>query len=125
MSPLDKFNKKHYLNIETFRKNGLGVRTPVWFVKEEETLYIITRGKSGKVKRLRNNRQVNIAPCRIDGKPSGAWIPATARKVGDEETIQKVNRLMDKKYGLLKKIFGLGSAHESGTDIVLEIKPAD
>lgn len=31
----DPFERRHYLNIETFRKNGQGVKTPLWFVLVE------------------------------------------------------------------------------------------
>jgi hypothetical protein len=62
-NPYKPFEKQKYLNIETFRKNGEGVRTPVWFVQDGEVLYARTIANSGKVKRIRNNGQVKIAPC--------------------------------------------------------------
>lgn len=31
---VDAFDGHSYLNIETFRKSGVGVKTPVWFVRE-------------------------------------------------------------------------------------------
>ena len=122
MKTMDQFSKKQYLNIETFRKNGAGVRTPVWFIQEELTLYVLTMARSGKVKRIRNNGRVTITPCKMDGTPTGTWVPANAREVTDAETARKVNRLMDKKYGLMKKLFGLGSSHQGRQDIILEIR---
>ena len=122
MKTMDQFSKKQYLNLETFRKNGAGVRTPVWFIQEELTLYVLTMARSGKVKRIRNNGRVTITPCKRDGTPTGTWVPANAREVTDAETARKVNRLMDKKYGLMKKLFGLGSSHQGRQDIILEIR---
>ena len=122
MKTMDQFSKKQYLNLETFRKNGAGVRTPVWFIQEELTLYVLTMARSGKVKRIRNNGRVTITPCKMDGTPTGTWVPANAREVTDAETARKVNRLMDKKYGLMKKLFGLGSSHQGRQDIILEIR---
>ena len=56
-----------YLSLETFRKSGQGVPTPVWFVQDGPALYISTEGSSGKVKRIRNNARVRIAPCDMWG----------------------------------------------------------
>lgn len=31
-----------YINLETFRKNGVGVKTPVWQTSEAGTIYVWT-----------------------------------------------------------------------------------
>ncbi len=121
MNSLDPFIKKQYLNLETFRKSGEGVRTPVWFCREEEAIYVVTGSSSGKARRIRRNGLVHIAPCKMDGTPTGPWSEAIACEVTDKELIQKVDRLMDKKYGLLKKLFRLNPSHPESTSIVLEI----
>jgi PPOX class probable F420-dependent enzyme len=118
----DQLDRQQYINIETFRKSGLGVRTPVWFVQEGETVFVRTVDKSGKVKRIRNNEQVNIAPCKMDGTLLGNWAPATAREVQDGTTGKKVDNLLDKKYGLMKKMFALASAIQGRKYTVLEVK---
>ena len=122
MTSLDQFSKKQYLNLETFRKNGDCMKTPVWFVQEGEILYVQTMANCGKVKRIRNNERVNIVPCKMDGTPTGDWVPATAREITDAEIAKKVNHLLDKKYGLMKKMFALGSARQKRQDTILEIK---
>ena len=55
------FENQKYLNLETFRKSGVGVKTPVWFVQEGDVLFVRTGAIRVKVKRIRNNSQVNIA----------------------------------------------------------------
>jgi PPOX class probable F420-dependent enzyme len=122
MNPLDQFSKKQYLNLETFRKNGDCMKTPVWFVQEGETIYVQTMANCGKVKRIRNNERVNVVPCKMDGTPIGAWVPATAREITEVEISKKVNHLLDKKYGLIKKMFALGAARQKRQDTILEIK---
>jgi PPOX class probable F420-dependent enzyme len=77
---------------------------------------------SGKVKRIRNNGQVNIAPCKADGALLGDWIPAAACEANDKETNRKVDRLLDKKYGLVKKMFALVSALQGRKGTILQIK---
>lgn len=62
---------KKYISLTTFRNNGLGVKTPVWFAEEDDRVYVMTRSDSGKYKRIRNNPQVKLAPCTMSGKITG------------------------------------------------------
>ena len=50
-----------YIVLETFRKSGEGVKTPVWVAAENGRLYVWTVDNSGKVKRIRNNGRVRLA----------------------------------------------------------------
>jgi uncharacterized protein len=122
MGPIDEFAGQKYLNLETFRRNGESMKTPVWFVQKGDTIYVQTVANCGKVKRIRNNERVNVARCKMDGTPTGTWVPATAREITDAEISQKVNRLLDKKYGLIKKIYAFSSARQKRQDTILEIK---
>lgn len=126
MTGFDQMTEQKYLNIETFRKNGTGVRTPVWFVREGDALFIRTEVGSGKVKRIRNNEMVNIAPCKMDGALVGDWFPARVREIKDDQVAQKVDRLLDRKYGLIKKLFALGSVLQGKKQYaVLEVKAGE
>jgi uncharacterized protein len=115
------WNNQQYLNIETYRKTGVGVKTPVWFVRNGDKLFVRTIADSGKVKRIRNNSNVNIAACKSDGALLSEWVPANARIVSDPEIHQQVDRLLDQKYGLMKKMFALASAIQGKKYTVLEI----
>jgi PPOX class probable F420-dependent enzyme len=119
------FEKQKYLNLETFRKSGVGVKTPVWFVQDGEVLFVRTASDSGKVKRIRNNSRVNIAPCRMDGALSGDWIPAVAREVNDPDIDRKVDKLLDRKYGLMKKLFSLAGGSNGRKNAILEMKVSE
>lgn len=119
------FKNQKYLNIETFRRNGTGVRTPVWFVQNGEVLYIRTGANSGKVKRIRNNARVNIAPCKMDGTLLGDWVSAVARKLDDESITNKVDHLLGKKYGLMKKLFSLVGGRNGLESTILELKVSE
>ena len=117
------FINQNYLNLETFRKNGLGVKTPVWFVQDGDTLFVRTFSKSGKVKRIRNNNQVNIAPCKMNGALLGDWVQALACEIKEDEFDRKIDKLLDKKYRLLKKIFFRGgSNNRSYTTLELKVR---
>ena len=106
MDKVAPFQNQKYLNLETFKRNGQGVKTPVWFVSRENgALYVYTEATSWKVKRIRRNPRVRIAACDIRGNLKGEWREATAQIVSGEEE-QTASRLLDQKY-FLKKIFNL------------------
>jgi hypothetical protein len=117
MNPLDQFTDQPYLNLETFRRNGAGMKTPVWFVQQGEKLYVRTIADSGKVKRIRNISRINISPCRVDGEPIGNWSAARGREVQSTSTFEEsINRLFDLKYGdryreVTRKSAGSGSKY--------------
>jgi len=101
-----QFRGRSYLNLETFRKSGVGVRTPVWFVEQEGVLYVRAMARTGKVKRIRNNGRVRIVPCGMRGDPLGEWVEARAELV-DSPQAGKVNQLLKRKYGIQKTISDL------------------
>ena len=105
------FDHQQYLNLETIRKNGNGVKTTVCFVQDGALLFVRTIANSGMEKRIRNYQQVHIAPCKMDGALLGDWIEGSARLVSDPEIDRKVDRLLGKKYGLMKSLFGPGIFH--------------
>ena len=118
-----QFEKQQYLNIETFRKNGQGVKTPVWFVQDGETLLVWTEAGSGKAKRIRRDSSVRIAPSTGSGQPVGEWLPAHAQADESPEAIQRLEKMMKKKYGIMFNIFGfLGKMRSGSKHITIKIQ---
>lgn len=105
---LNPFAGQKYLSVETYRKNGAGVATPVWFAEDEGVLYIYSLANAGKVKRIRNNHRVRVMPCDMRGKPKGDWVEGAARILNAAEA-ERAHRLLDKKYGWVKRIGSLYS----------------
>ena len=105
---ISAFAGQKYLNLETYRKNGNAVATPVWFAEDAGVLYIYSLANAGKVKRIRNNPRVRVMPCDMRGKPKGEWVEARAR-ILDAAGAERAHRLLDKKYGWMKKIGSLYS----------------
>jgi hypothetical protein len=103
---LSQFRNQSYLNLETFRKSGVGVKTPVWFVEDGGVLYVRTIASSGKVKRIRNNSLVRVVPSGGRGEPRGEWVNARADIVDDAHA-EEVDRLMKRKYGIQKGMFDM------------------
>ena len=67
------FDDALYLNLCTFRKNGVRVDTPIWFAEEGHFFYALSNNQAGKVKRLNNESRCQIAPCTMLGKVTGHW----------------------------------------------------
>jgi hypothetical protein len=103
VADLSAFSGQKYIALETFKKNGEGVRTPVWFVLHEGAFYVYTEADSWKVKRIGNNPRVRVAVSDIRGNVKGSWSEGTARSIDGEERLE-ADKLLDQKY-FLKKIF--------------------
>ena len=120
---LSLFIDQKYVNLETYKKDGTPVRTPVWFMIDGDIVYVVTREKTGKVKRLKNNQNIKIVPCSFKGKPESEWIKGIAQKVAGEEA-EKAIKLRKKKYGFSARLTGLFSS-QKGNPIVYSIKLSD
>lgn len=98
---ISELSEKKYINVETYRKNGQSVRTPVWFVVFNSKIYFRTDSNSGKVKRIMNNQNVRIAGCDLLGNIKTEWIKANA-KIAKEVDHETVNSLINKKYFIIQ-----------------------
>lgn len=115
------FEKQQYMNIETYRKSGAAVRTPVWFVEVDGELCFTTEAGSGKVKRLRINQLVKVAPCRVNGELVGDWYPARARFMSSDET-GPAKKAFTRKYGIVKLFFDLMGAFRKSERVFIALK---
>ena len=121
MDALAQFAGHKYLNLETFRKTGVGVKTPLWFAQRDGDLLLYTLADSGKVKRIRNNPSVRVAPSDMRGKLLGDWIDAQARILPPDQAAE-ANRLLNQKYWL-KRFFDWTSKLRKTPRVYLAVKP--
>jgi PPOX class probable F420-dependent enzyme len=106
---LEQFQNKEYIRLETMKRNGQYIPTPVWFVVDDGRLFVRSYANSGKVKRMRNNSHVRVTPSDPLGKPHGVTIDGTAiRANGDIEI--KISQKLYRKYSLMKMSFDLWGA---------------
>ena len=96
--PFAYLNPYEFALLTTFRKNGLAVPTTMWFAHDQGKLYMVTSAKVGKIKRIRNNGRVLLAPCDVRGKVLGAQIEAYARELPPAEH-EYANAVLASKYG--------------------------
>lgn len=103
------FEQEPYISLKTFRRDGRAVATPVWSAPANGHLYVFSAGDAGKVKRLRNNMVVEIAPCDMRGKLLGPWTEGTAVCFDDPAEIDVALTALRKKYGWQMRLADWGA----------------
>ena len=94
---LTQLKNGSHISIKTFRKNGEGAATPVWFLEDQDKFFICTGGATYKVKRIRNNPEVQIAASDTSGKLMGDYFEGKARILAKDE-VDPIYTLFRKKY---------------------------
>jgi uncharacterized protein len=88
----------------TFRRDGTPVPTPVWAAVAGARAYVRSERGSGKLKRLRRDDRLLLAPCTVRGKPLAPPLEARARALGlDEEGVAE--RTLSARYGFGRELF--------------------
>ena len=105
MSSFAQLADANYISVESFRKSGEAVRTPVWFTADGDRVFRWTLSNSGKVKRIRGNPCVRLARCSARGEIAGEWISAVGRVYENRDAVKAQSRRMSGKYGLLFQPF--------------------
>jgi PPOX class probable F420-dependent enzyme len=118
---LELLGDAQYLLLTTFRRDGTAVPTPVWSVRDGDSLLVWTVGDSGKVKRIRRDGAVTVAPCTVRGRPKADPVSANATLLGPEGGVQ-ARELIKKKYGLQGRLFVWFSVRRRGADATIGIR---
>lgn len=87
-----------YLSVTSFKRDGTGVATPVWAVSEGNRLFAFTDLHSAKVRRVRHDPHVLVAPCLPNGTVRGEPLAAHAEVLTAETDLERVQRLMLHRY---------------------------
>jgi uncharacterized protein len=118
---LAAIERAQYLSLTTFRRSGAPVMTPVWFARVGQALYVITDNDTGKVKRIRHDPAVRVAPSTAKGEPTGVTI-AKVLPVGEASHGM---RALSGKYGWLFTAFELLHRLQRKTPVLLQIVQPD
>jgi PPOX class probable F420-dependent enzyme len=98
-----------YCLLTTFRKSGEPIPTPVWFGLADGNVYLRTEAAVGKVKRIRSNPHVRVAPSTLRGKPLGPPAEGRARVLEPNES-EQAERAIAANYGLFRRLYeGFGN----------------
>ena len=101
MTPVETLGRQKYVLLETRKRDGTWVGTPVSIVADGGRLFFRAYDASGKAKRLRNFPEVRVTPSDYRGRPTGATVTGTARLLGPAEA-QPVRSLLAAKYPVLQ-----------------------
>ncbi len=93
------FADEPYINLETFKRDGNGVKTPVWAAPLDGVLVVFSAGNAFKVKRLQRDPRIRVAACDVRGNVRGEWREGTGRVVADAAWITRAHAALRKKYG--------------------------
>ncbi|HEX3345036.1 MAG TPA: PPOX class F420-dependent oxidoreductase [Polyangiaceae bacterium] len=97
--PTPPFADEPYISLETFKKDGNGVKTPVWSAPLDGKLVVMSAGDAFKVKRLRRDPHARVAACDMRGKVRGDWREATGRILEAPGDVTRAHAALRKKYG--------------------------
>ena len=89
-----------FLSVTSFKRDGTGVATPLWFVSDGTRVLAFTDLHSPKVWRIRRNPRVLIASCLPDGKLRMQPIPAHAEVLTADADLERVRELLTKRYAI-------------------------
>lgn len=110
-----------YIALETFKKSGQGVVTPVWVTQEGEFLYVLTVDTAWKVKRIRRNECVRLAISDARGKALSDSIEGKGAVLDSPADWAAMQRRARAKYGLLFTLFMLMGRLRSRHYVVIKI----
>ncbi len=134
--PRTRFHDKKFIALTSYKRDGGGVETQMWFAMDGDRLFVRTDDRSLKVKRIGRNPKVSVAPCDFRGNHAAEPFDGEAVRMPDEEA-ERLGKLFGKKFPLgyywevwvLKPVFnglsriGIGSGR--GGTIFFEIQPAE
>ena len=97
MTVIDTLGRQRTVLLETRRRDGTWVGTPVSIVAANGRAFFRTYDVSGKAKRLRTFPDVRVAPSTMRGRPTGPRVTGTARLLDDDEAV-RARALLAQKY---------------------------
>ena len=115
----------NYVLLTTFTKDGRPKPVPIWIARDGDRALVITEKNAWKVKRIRNTPRVTLAVCDMRGNVKGPTVEAVATVLDDSQT-ESVYQAINKRYGLIGRIFNFFSKLRGGAKrtVGLEIRAA-
>ena len=100
---MKKLGKVKYISLQTKKRDGGTVNTPLWCVTlaediDQRTIYAFTNKNSGKVKRIRIDSSTRVSRCTITGKIQSEWVEAEVSTIVDQESTRKIIAKIYRKY---------------------------
>lgn len=109
---LAPFVRQKTILLTSYRRDGRPVGAPVSVVVDGDRAYVRSPGSGGKIKRIRNNPIVEIAPCASRGRVTGPAVRMRAQLLDGAE-FRHAGRLLERKYPMLQGVL-VPLAHRLG-----------
>jgi uncharacterized protein len=121
----DHLSGHKYCLVVTFKREGGAVPTPVWFgLDEAGRLYFRTGADVAKVRRIRNDSNVLVAPCSVRGKPLGPSVKGVARLLPAADT-ERAETAIQSNYGLGRRLYEGAADAVGGDEVYVEVVPSE
>jgi uncharacterized protein len=125
VSGFDHLRGQTYCLLVTYKRNGDAVPTAVWFGLRDGKLYVRSEGDVAKVRRIRNDSRVRVAPCTVRGRPLGAPAEGRARVLergSPEEDVAE--GALKANYGLGRRLYERAGGALAESLVYIEVTPA-
>jgi PPOX class probable F420-dependent enzyme len=109
MATLADLAQAEFVSLTTYRRSGVSVSVPVWIAPATDAaggLLVTTTERSGKVKRLRHDRRVQLRPCDRRGvvAADAPVVSAEADIVAGAGDVRRLREAIRVKYGSRMKL---------------------
>ena len=101
VAALAPFVRQKTILLTSYRRDGTPVSAPVSIAVDGDRAYVRSPGNGGKIKRIRRNPMVEVAPCSALGKPTGPAVPMRAQLLQGLE-YRRAGWLLARKYPMLQ-----------------------
>ena len=119
---IDDLRKSKYCVLVTYRRNGDPIPSPLWFGVHDGRLYFRTPADAMKVKRLRNNPEVRVAPSTMRGRLKAAPFVGGARVMEASEEAD-AERWIQANYSAGRRLYE-GALGGSTDGAYVEVTPS-
>jgi PPOX class probable F420-dependent enzyme len=120
MGSVDALARARFIDLVTYRRTGVPVGTPVWFVPDGDRLLVRVAHDAGKLKRLRHTATVQVAPSDSLGRRLGPSIRGRARILG-VEAVDQALRALHSRYRIAGQLFTWLRHLRGKRDVIVEI----
>lgn len=118
----DALEGEEYALVVTFRRSGQPVPTPMWFGLRDGRAYVRSLADAGKIKRLRHNPGVRVAPCTVRGRPTGPFADGVARILTADKS-EIAEAALDRHYGLRRRLYESAGSRLGVQTVYVELVP--
>ena len=103
MTNFEPFVDQWAVLLTSFRRDGTPVGTPVSLAVDGDRAFVRSPGTAWKVKRIRNDPRVEVAPCTPRGRPTGPPVAAIARRI-DSDDAERAAGALRRKHPVLQGV---------------------